>query len=91
MTEAQKRSRRDYQRRRRARQKEEGYKLYYLPNEHYVGITLHLYQRMFKHREREKDTDGYKILAVYPTLEQARHHENLMHSWMGCNGLHLHG
>ena len=65
------------------------YYVYYLPEEHYAGITFMLSDRMVTHRQHGMNTEGCKILAEYKDKAEARHHENLLHSWMGMNGINM--
>ena len=65
--------------------------VYYLPEEHYVGVSSQINPRfrIYKQRQLGMNTDGYKILKGFKTREDARHYENLWHSWLGANGINL--
>jgi hypothetical protein len=65
--------------------------VYYLPEEHYVGVTSQKYPcaRINKHNFLGFNTDNWYILNVFETREEARHLENMFHSYMGCNGVNL--
>ncbi len=39
--------------------------LYYLPEEHYVGLTTDMSQRMPRHRRDGKITEGYEVIAKF--------------------------
>ena len=71
------------------RDEERVHKVYYLPKEHYIGVTSQKYvsTRVNNHRQSGLDTEGYRTLSVHKTREEARHRENLWHSWLGCNGM----
>lgn len=70
---------------RNSRQKElrqirfKGTAVYYLPEEHYVGITDDVQERMITHRKRGKITDGYEILAYYERRVDAHLLETMFH------------
>lgn len=65
--------------------------VYYLPEEHYVGVTSQVnpYCRINKHQFLGFNVKGWTILNVFETREEARHLENMFHSYMGCNGINL--
>ena len=86
-----KENKRRNQERFKAKEIAEGWKVYYLPEEHYCGITRRLSHRMGYHRTQGHIPDNYRVLACYETKAEARHHENLMHSFLGCNGMSLQG
>lgn len=70
---------------RNSRQKElrknrfKGTAVYYLPEEHYIGITNDIQERMITHRKRGKLTDGYEILAYYERRVDAHLLETMFH------------
>jgi hypothetical protein len=43
----------------------QGYALYYLPEEHYIGFTNNLKSRLRSHRGRGRITEGYEVIGVY--------------------------
>ena len=59
--------------------------LYYIPEEHYVGITNQVLTRMSKHRFYNKITDGFEIICEFKSQKQAHLYETLLHC-MGYNG-----
>ena len=63
------------------------YIVYYLPEEHYVGITNHPKDRMSNHRRGGKNINGWRVLYATECRTDARHHENLFHSVLMCNGI----
>jgi hypothetical protein len=65
-----------------------GYFVYYLPNEHYCGITNDLYNREASHRNTAgKNTDGMRVLFHSMDRSIAAHHEAMFQSILGINGL----
>ena len=63
--------------------------IYYLPEEHYCGVTSNPARRMATHRYHGNNIEGWRVLACYDTLLEARHHENLFHSVLGMEGMSL--
>lgn len=65
--------------------------VYYLPNEHYIGITSQLKPeaRINKHRFLGMNCNDWIILREFTSREAARHYENLWHSYLGANGINL--
>jgi len=61
------------------------YYLYYIPEEHYVGITNYLSARMSKHKHYNKLTEGFEIICAFKSQKQAHLYETLLHC-MGYNG-----
>ena len=45
--------------------------VYYIPEEHYVGITENLYERIQKHKSLGKNIEGYRILKEFNTRQEA--------------------
>ena len=62
-----------------------GYAVYYLPEEHYVGFTNNVRTRMNDHSKRGKITYGYEIIGIYKCPIDAHLTETLLHK-MGYNG-----
>jgi len=63
------------------------YYVYYLPEEHYVGFTYNITERMYEHRNRGKITEGYEIYGGYKhpaaaLMLEAYFH---LHGYEGCN------
>ena len=55
-------------------------KVYYLPEEHYIGITeLNINERMSKHRYKGKITDGYEIIGIFDRHVDAAWLEIMFH------------
>lgn len=42
-----------------------GYALYYLPEEHYVGFTNNVKSRLRSHKQKGRIIDGFEIIGVY--------------------------
>ena len=63
--------------------------VYYIPSIHYAGVSgmHHINERIAKHKHYGVDVEGWRIMNVFESREEARHHENLLHSWMGMNGI----
>jgi hypothetical protein len=53
--------------------------VYYLPEEHYVGITLNVKARMNKHKNEGRISDGYEILGWFERSVDAHLFETLLH------------
>ena len=65
------------------------FSVYYLPEEHYVGITGCVWQRMRDHRNKgKKITEGYEIIAKFERAVDAHLMETLFHV-RGYNGFSL--
>ena len=73
------------QRRWRARQKDGYFYLYYLPEEHYVGISNYVKGRMYDHSKKGKITEGYEIIAKFKRGVDAHLLETMFHQ-RGYNG-----
>lgn len=60
--------------------------VYYLPEEHYVGLTNNIPHRMRCHRQKGKLTDNYEILASFERYVDALWFEILFHQrgYLGC-------
>jgi hypothetical protein len=71
----------------RDNRKLDGYAVYYLPEEHYVGITSHIGDRMRLHRQQGKITDGYEIVGYWTRACEALVVEAELHcrGYNGCN------
>jgi len=61
-----------------------GYIVYLLPEENYVGQTNSFIQRMSQHKT-SRNIDNAKVLARFKTREEAKEYEAQMHS-LGYNG-----
>lgn len=65
------------------------YMVYYLPEEHYVGITNQPKQRMSDHASHHgRNIEGWKVLYCCKDKYEARIIENRFHD-IGFNGLSL--
>lgn len=53
--------------------------VYYLPEEHYVGITNNLRFRMKAHRQKGKITEGYEVIAKFERSVDAHLLETMFH------------
>jgi len=61
------------------------YSVYYLPEEHYVGVTGSTRQRMHKHNHDGMITEGLEVVYTTKSKEDAYSFEAKLHS-MGYNG-----
>ena len=69
----------------RAKDKSKETCVYYLPEEHYIGITDMVMQRMQHHRAAGKITEGLEIIAWFDRRVDAHYVETLFHM-RGYNG-----
>ena len=53
--------------------------VYYLPEEHYIGITLNVTARMSQHKNSGRITQGYEILAWFERSVDAHLFETMLH------------
>ena len=69
--------------------KEDGYyTVYYLKEEHYVGMTTRLYYRLAEHkRARNRYVEDVEVIGKYKTIEEATRVEAALHA-MGYLGRH---
>jgi hypothetical protein len=68
--------------------KQDGYFVYYLPEEHYCGITNNLSGRESSHRNTEnRNTENMMVLFHSMDRSIAAHHEAMFQSVLGMNGL----
>jgi ABC-type nitrate/sulfonate/bicarbonate transport system substrate-binding protein len=69
-----------------AESKKDGlYTVYYLKEDHYVGQTDNMYQRMKNHKGQERHVEDVEILAKFETREEAMAFEAKLHD-MGYHG-----
>ena len=63
------------------------YWVYYLPEEHYVGITSNVKERMLAHKHNNKCVDDYELCGKYRHPAQAIIAEAMFHlrGYHGCN------
>ena len=81
--------RKEYARKYLQSKKDPYYSVYYLPEEHYCGYTSYLEDRMRVHENAGRNIEGWRVLYATESKEDARHHENFFHSWMGMEGIKL--
>ena len=78
-------ARRTERRKQKKAERMDGYTyVYYLPEEHYIGITGDLKERMADHR-KTKITDGMVVVARFERRVDARWFESMFHQ-RGYNG-----
>ena len=66
--------------------RDEFYTVYYLPEEHYVGITNQLYVRVKNHRSKGRNVEGHRILFTCETKREALDIERKFHDVLSFNG-----
>ena len=66
------------------------YTVYYLPEEHYVGMTKDLLHRMKDHRKKGKIIEGYEIVGQYSDPKVAHLLETQLH-YRGYHGFQYKG
>ena len=70
----------------RLKKEQDGFtSVYYLPEEHYVGMTGRVKKRMSAHKSAGKNIINYKILRVFENEIEAHLYETQLH-WMGFGG-----
>jgi hypothetical protein len=70
----------------RTKKEKDGFtSVYYLPEEHYVGMTGRIKKRMSQHKSSGKNIKNYKILRVFESEIEAHIYETQLH-WMGFDG-----
>jgi hypothetical protein len=69
---------------RRAR-KYDGYSVYYLPEEHYIGISKNILARISKHKHLGRLVSGWEVICSYENPIEAHLLETLFHL-RGYNG-----
>jgi hypothetical protein len=62
-----------------------GYSVYYIPEEHYVGMSRNVVARITKHRHLGKITDGWEVIQSFKDPIRAHLMETQLHL-MGYNG-----
>ena len=64
------------------------YTVYYLPKEHYCGITkMNVEYRMHQHKSKGKNVEGWRVMFCSEDKLEAYHYESLYHGVLGVNGL----
>lgn len=77
------------QRKEWADRKKDGYHtLYYLPEEHYIGITNFLEKRLHNHSCEGRITEGCEVIARFERSVDAHWVETMFHQ-RGYNGYHM--
>ena len=66
------------------------YSVYYLPEEHYVGVTRTLKRRMRQHRYNGKVTDRYELIMSFKSEADALRLEGKFHE-LDYRGKHSKG
>ena len=65
------------------------YSVYYIPEEHYVGMTNCVKFRLASHKHTsDRDLEGFRVLKTFDCPHKAHIYETQWHS-MGANGSHL--
>ena len=62
------------------------YTLYYLPEEHYIGITTSMHNRMHVHKSQGNHSADVEIVAKFDNKREALNTERYMHN-IGYNGI----
>jgi hypothetical protein len=62
-----------------------GYSVYYIPEEHYVGMSRNVIARISKHKHLGKIVDGWEVLMCFENPIRAHLMETQLHL-MGYNG-----
>ena len=71
--------------RKKAKAKSKEYSLYYLPEDHYVGVTNQISLRLINHKIKGKHILEYEIIGVFKSKKEALRTERYLHS-IGYNG-----
>mgnify|MGYP003626692158 CR=1 FL=1 len=58
--------------------KDNFYSLYYLTEDHYVGVTNQLKNRMYNHKNKGKHVLDYEVIATFETKREALNAERYM-------------
>ena len=76
---------------RRRRESDGYYSVYYLPEHHYIGMTNCVKARMQEHRNKNnRFTENYEIIGTYRKAVDAHLVETIMHS-IGYRGFYYKG
>ena len=65
--------------------KDDFYTLYYLKEEHYIGVTNQSRFRLLNHKKNGKHILDYEVISLFKTKKEALAVERYMHS-IGYNG-----
>ena len=66
--------------------KDDFYTLYYLPEEHYVGVSNRPKFRMYSHKNNGKHVLDYEVVATFKTKREALDAERYMQESLGYLG-----
>ena len=74
----------------RARHTNDFYTLYYLKEEHYVGITKRPKLRIKDHKKKNRHVLDFEIISTFKSKREALDVERLLHNlgYNGCNSVH---
>jgi len=61
-------------------QRNDFYTLYYLPEDHYIGITTQPSIRMRNHKSQGRHILGYEVVAAFKTKREALATERYLHN-----------
>ena len=78
----------DSKKRRYANNRTDTYSVYYLPEEHYVGMTNAPLNRIQRHKSDGKDIEGFTVLREFNNPFDAHIYETQWHS-IGARGFHM--
>tara|TARA_R110000796_G_scaffold226958_1_gene343493 strand:+ start:85 stop:489 length:405 start_codon:yes stop_codon:yes gene_type:complete len=62
------------------------YTMYYLPEEHYIGITNCPKKRIELHKYQRNNTEGWEVVYTFKTKRDALDMERKFHEELGYNG-----
>lgn len=62
-----------------------GYSLYYLPEEHYIGMSKNVVARISKHKHLGKIIEGWEVIESFDNPVLCHYYETLFHL-CGYNG-----
>ena len=62
------------------------YTMYYLPEEHYIGITNQPEIRMIGQRKEGRNTEGWEVVYTFKTKREALDMERKFHDVLGYFG-----
>lgn len=75
----------EYYAKKLAKTKDGYYSVYYIPEEHYIGVSNQVKKRMWNHSSKGLITEGWEIIARFERLVDAHWFEVLFHQ-RGYNG-----
>lgn len=71
------------------KQKLDHYIVYYLPNEHYCGVTNQPHKRMHNHKREGKNIENWRVLYTSTDRKTAHYYEAMFHSVLAMEGVSL--